>query len=409
MGFWIIALGLAALCCAVLTRSVLRRRAASAPAAFYDLQVYRDQLKDVERDLARGVISEEDAERLRTEVSRRILAADAKLNGGDAGARAASRPSIVLLAAVALCLVGGSTWIYAQIGAPGFDDVPLAERISASDAARANRLSQAEVEQQVPRLNTEDQADPEYLDLVNKLRQAVATRPDDAEGLALLARHEASLGNFSAAHQAQLALLQVKADDASAEDFAVLADLMIAAAQGYVSSDAEKVLRAALARDPEERRSRYYLGVYMLQVDRPDATFRLWSDLLEQSRMNDPWTATVLNRINEVALRAGVQYDLPDMPGLFSGPTDEELDAAAQMSAEDRAAMIQDMVASLSARLANQGGTSEEWARLIRAHGVLGNADQARAIWEEAQMAFANDDAGLTLLRAAADDAGVLE
>ena len=97
------------------------------------------------------------------------------------------------------------------------------------------------------------------------------------------------------------------------------------------------------------------------------------------------------------------------MPGLFSGPTDEELDAAAQMSAEDRAAMIQDMVASLSARLANQGGTSEEWARLIRAHGVLGNADQARAIWEEAQMAFANDDAGLTLLRAAADDAGVLE
>ncbi|MEM1274838.1 MAG: c-type cytochrome biogenesis protein CcmI [Pseudomonadota bacterium] len=409
MGFWIITIGLAAMCCGVLARAVLRRREAAAPAASYDLQVYRDQLKDVERDLARGVISEEDAERLRTEVSRRILAADAKLKSDDAGTRGASRPSMALLAAVALCLVGGSTWIYAQIGAPGFGDLPLAARISSSDEARANRLSQLEAEQQLPRLNTEDQADPEYLDLVNKLREAVATRPDDLEGLALLARHEAGLGNYSAAHQAQLALLQVKGDDAPAEDFAILADLMIAAAQGYVSADAEKVLRAALARDPEERRSRYYLGVYMLQVDRPDAAFRLWSDLLEDSQMNDPWTSTVLNRINEVALRAGVQYDLPDMPGLFVDPTEEDLDAAASMSAEDRAAMIQDMVASLSARLANQGGTSEEWARLIRAHGVLGNADQARAIWEEAQMAFSNDDAGLTLLRAAAGHAGVLE
>ena len=409
MGFWIITLGLAALCCAVLARAVLRRRGVEAPAASYDLQVYREQLKAVERDLARGVISEDDAGRLRTEVSRRILAADAKLQSEDAATRSSSRSSTVLLAAVALWLVGGSSWIYGQMGAPGLDDLPLAERISASDEARANRLSQADVEQQLPRLNTEGQADPEYLELVNKLRDAVATRPNDAEGLALLARHEAGLGNFSAAHQAKLALLQAKGGDASAEDFAILADLMVAAAQGYVSSDAEKALRAALARNPAEPRSRYYLGVYMLQVDRPDAAFRLWSALLEDSRMNDPWTATVLNRITEVALRAGVQYDLPEMPGLFAGPTEENVDAAAQMSAEDRAAMIQDMVASLSARLASQGGTSEEWARLIRAHGVLGNADQARAIWEEAQMAFANDDAGLTLLRAAADDAGVLQ
>ncbi|MEL7012631.1 MAG: c-type cytochrome biogenesis protein CcmI, partial [Pseudomonadota bacterium] len=317
MGFWIITLGLAALCCAVLARAVLRRRGAEAPAASYDLQVYRDQLKDVERDLARGVISTDDAERLRTEVSRRILAADAKLQNEGAATRSSTRASTALLATVALCLVGGSTWIYGQIGAPGLSDLPLAERISASDDARANRLSQTEAEQQLPRLNTEDQADPEYLDLVNKLRDTVATRPGDPEGLALLARHEAGLGNFTAAHQAQLALLQAKGEDASAEDFAILADLMIAATQGYVSSDAEKALRAALARDPDEPRSRYNLGVYMLQVDRPDAAFRLWSDLLEDSRMSDPWTATVLNRISEVALRAGVQYDLPEMPGLF--------------------------------------------------------------------------------------------
>lgn len=410
MGFWIVTLGLAALCCAVLARAVLRGRADMAPTAAYDIQVYRDQLKDVDRDLARGVISEDDAERLRTEVSRRILAADAKLTGRtDAIQDRAPRRPVLLLVALILSLLGGSVWIYAELGAAGLVDLPLSQRIAASDLARLERLSQVEAEERLPVQSGEALADPDYVELVQQLREAVATRPGDAQGLALLARHEAGLGNFQAAHRAQLALLQSKGDTATAEDFATLADLMVSATQGYVSSDAEKALRAALSRDPGEPRARYYLGVYMLQVDRPDAAFRLWSDLLEDSSMSDPWTSTVLNRIGEVALRAGVQYDLPNIPGLFPRPSEGDLEAAAGMSDEDRAAMIQDMVSSLSARLASQGGTAEEWARLIRAHGVLGNEAQARAIWTESQLAFANDDAALTLLRAAADDAGALD
>lgn len=390
MGFWIITMALTALCAAVLARAVLRRNSVEAPAAAYDLQVYRDQLKDVEKDLARGVISEEDAERLRTEVSRRILAADAKLRAATAGKEARTTPSLLLLGALVASLVAGSLWMYRELGAPGLDDLPLAERIAASDDARANRLSQADVEARLSPA-PEVEVDPSYTELVEQLRAAVAARPGDAQGMALLARHEAGIGNFQAAHVAQLQLLQIKGEAATAQDFSTLADLMVSAARGYVSSDAEKALRAALARDPDEPRARYYLGLYMLQVDRPDAAFRLWRDLLEDSNMQDPWTPTVLNRISEVALRAGVQYDLPDIQG------------------ETTPDMIRDMVASLSARLATQGGTAEEWARLIRSHGVLGNTGQARAIWEEAQKTFERDDAALTILREAADGAGVLE
>lgn len=409
MGFWIITLGLTAACCAVLARAVLRQKGAVKPNAAFDLEVYRDQLKDVERDVARGVLSEDEAERLRTEVSRRILAADAQLRGDVAERGSGDRPSLVLVATLALTLLGGSVWIYDALGAPGLRDVALAERIAASDAARLNRLSQSEIEAQVPQRRIAPDVETEYVALVEQLRRAVESRPGDLQGLALLARHEAGLGNFRAAHTAQRALIETKDAAATPGDFATLADLMITAAQGYVSSDAEQALRAALLRDPDEPTARYYLGVYMLQVDRPDAAFRLWRDLVEDSRMDDPWMPNVLNRIGEVALRAGVQYDVPDIPGLFAGPTQEDLDAASLMSDADRAAIINDMVASLSARLANQGGTAEEWARLIRAHGVLGNEDQARAIWAEAQQAFANDDAALTLLRSAADTAGVLE
>ena len=77
MLFWIVTAGLTLSVVSVLSGALMgARRDARAPAA-YDLDVYRDQLKEVERDLARGVVSESDAERARTEVSRRILQADA--------------------------------------------------------------------------------------------------------------------------------------------------------------------------------------------------------------------------------------------------------------------------------------------------------------------------------------------
>lgn len=45
---------------------------------------------------------------------------------------------------------------------------------------------------------------------------------------------------------------------------------------------------------------------------------------------------------------------------------------AAQMSPEDRQAMIENMVNGLAARLYENGGTAEEWARLIRSRRNLG-------------------------------------
>ena len=77
------------------------------------------------------------------------------------------------------------------------------------------------------------------------------------------------------------------------------------------------------------------------------------------------------------------------------------------MTEEDRQDMIRGMVANLSERLATQGGTAPEWARLITAYGVLGNTDQASAIWTEAQGRFAERPEELATIRAAAEQAGV--
>lgn len=410
MGFWIIVAGLAIAIGAVLALTLLRGRVGDAPPAAYDLQVYRDQLKEVDRDLARGVIGKDEAQRLRSEVSRRILAADAQLRlGGEDGGqpRMAGWLAAGLIIAV---IAGGGVLIYAQVGAPGYTDLPIAKRIAASDAARAERLSQdaaearlGPVEETIPEGTSQD-----YLALIEQLRKTVKERPEDQQGLQFLVRSEAALGNMAAARRAQQQLVALKGDAATAADHAMLADLMINAAAGYVSAEAEVALREALRLDPRDPGARFYLGLYLLQVDRPDGAFRTWEALLEESTADAPWVAPIRAQIEELAARAGVKYTLPPLGGP-RGPTSEDIDNAADMTPEERQDMIRGMVAGLAERLSTSGGSAEEWARLINAYGTLGETDKARQVWTEAQVVFAANPAMLDTLRAAAANAGIAE
>ena len=409
MVFWIVAGGLTLAVSLILGLALLRGRIGDAPPAAYDLQVYRDQLKEVDRDEARGVISEAEAERLRAEVSRRVLAADAQLRAGGETGGQPGRGGWIAAGLVVLGLAGGSAALYAQVGAPGYRDVPLKTRLAVSDAARQNRLSQAEAEARVPAPDVSPEASAEFLELMDKLRETVAQREGDLRGLTLLVRNEAALGNLTAAHEAQTKLIAAKGEDATARDHAYRADLMISAAGGYVSQEAEAALREALQRDPGEPTARYYLGVYLMQVDRPDAAFRTWDGLLRESDPSAPWVPTIRERIEELAWRAGVtDYQLPPLEGA-PGPSAADMEAAGEMSLEERQQMIRGMVEGLSQRLADEGGTPAEWARLIRALGVLGDTGRAAAIWTEAQTRFADTPEAMALVREAALDAGVAE
>lgn len=405
--FWVATIFLATAMAGLLALALLRGQRHTGPAEAFDLQVYRDQLTEVDRDLARGVISQEDAERLRTEISRRILSADSKAQAsGDAGAQ-----SQVLSAAVATVmgalLVGGSYWLYTQIGAPGYGDLGLAARMEMAETARQNRPSQAEAEAETP-TTAAPEIQPEYAALVQRLRGAVAERPGDLQGHVLLARSEAAMGNYVAAYEAQQQVLSIKGDDATGKDYADLADMMVLAAGGYVSPEAERVLEAALTRDPENGVSLYYMGLMMAQTGRPDVAFRLWDRLLRQSPPDAAWLPPILAQIEDMAFRAGVaDYQVPRMAGM-PGPSASDVEAAGEMSVEDRQEMIRGMVARLSDRLATEGGTPEEWARLISSLGVLGDEAQAIAIWNNAQEVFADNPEALDIVREGARAAGLV-
>jgi cytochrome c-type biogenesis protein CcmH len=337
-------------------------------------------------------------------VSRRLLEAD---RAASRASRAASRDGLMLAAGLIVLVLGSSYWVYTRLGAPGYPDLPLAERFAQSDALRASRPPQAEMEATAAASRPAPiQPDAQFAELMEKLRAAVAERPDDARGLELLAANEARLGNLPEARAAMENLIRVKGDQATADEHAALAELMIMAAGGLVSPEAESHLARALTLEQRNATARYYYGLMTAQVGRFDRTFALWRPLLDEGPPDAPWIEPIRAQIEDVAMRAGIDFTLPPAAGL-PGPDADAMAAAEDMTAEDRTAMIEGMVAQLGERLATEGGTVEEWARLISSLSVLNRKAEAQEIYAEALTKFEGSPSQQSFLREAALDAGL--
>lgn len=408
MTFWVLTIALALIFTATMVLALLRPRRDLAAAASFDLQVYRDQLSEIEQDARSGKIPEEEAARLKTEISRRILAADSKMQSHQ-GSMDAKRPARVAMAAViaSVMFVGGFA-LYTSLGAPGYGDMPLHDRVEQARELLSNRQSQAQAEAGRP-AQTQPQAPDDYLALVSKLRTAVAERPDDLQGLRLLVRSEAALGNYVAAYQAQAQVVRLTGEEVSVKDLTDLADMMVIAAGGYVSPETQEVLDRVLERAPTNGVARFYSGILMAQTGRPDLGFRIWDDLLRNSRESDPWVGPIQQEIMDLAFRAGVSEYTPPSPLGTVGPSEDDINNAADMTPQERAEMVRGMVNRLSERLAEEGGPPQDWGRLITALVVIGESEQAGAIWEEAQTIFAQKTDMLAIVAKAAREAGLSE
>ena len=408
MTFWIVTALLASAVALVLGLALIRSRSGEEPAAAYDLRVYRDQLKEVDRDLARGVISADDAERVRAEVSRRILAADTDIQAEADGVTSGRRSALVAAVVGGAVLIIGSLLLYNRIGAPGYGDLALADRLALAEEARTTRPTQQEAEASLPAQVQRGDLSPDFVALMEQLRVTVAERPDDLQGHVLLARNEAAIGNFTAAYTAQARVIQLMGPGVTADAWTDYADMLILAAGGYVSPRAEDALTRALQIDPQNGPARYYIGLMLSQIGRPDQAFAMWQQLLVEGPQSAPWIEPIRVQIEEMAFRAGINtFQLP-APDALVGPSQDQIDAARDMTAEERLEMIEGMVSGLANRLATEGGPPEEWARLIGSLGVLGREADAISVYNNALVTFADDDAAIEVIREGARQAGLI-
>lgn len=397
MLFWLAPALIALAVALVLLRALNARRGETGlTAGASDMAVYRDQLKEVDRDLARGTLTDAEAEAVRIEVSRRLLDADRRTARASDTSEGRVWPAA---AVVVMALLAGSFLIYARVGAPGVADLPMTERLTDLDTAARARPSQAEAEARArPFLPPATEPDARFTELMDRLRTALRERPNDIRGLSLLAENEARLGNFTAAREAQEKLVAAYGDDVPLNERVALLDLMVFTAGGFVSPEAEAVLGGILKSHPGNGAAQYYAGLLFAQSGRPDRAFPVWRRLLETSPPDAPWLPVIRDEIAALAAAAGVTY----MPPAVRGPDADDIAAADEMSADERQAMIRGMVDGLADRLATDGGPPEDWARLISALGVLGETARARAIADEALAVFADNAAALATIEAAA-------
>ncbi len=403
MIFWVITF----LICALISIFFYRTITQEAPdfVSNPDLEVYKDQLLNIDKELSRGIITVDESERIKAEVSRRILELGKRKKF--ALKKETKVSGLILSIIFLIILIAGGSFIYQEFGAPGYENISQSQRIKNASELLKGRATQGKLLQDRGSQQNFKTPEGNYGELVKKLRQKVAERPTDLEGLKLLAGIEAKIGNIDEAVKAQKQFLQVLGDGASDIDFFNYADLLINQVDGIVSPEAEKALRTALKINPQNGGAKYYIGLMLAQNDRPDLALRLWKQLLKTDNLEVPWIPLIRDDIERLAVLAGdTKFELPSVE-LTLGPTADDIDNASQMSNEERQEMIRGMVSRLSNRLSTDGGSPNEWARLINALGVLGEIQSAKSAWKQAKNIFIGSPSALEILNTAAKNIGL--
>jgi cytochrome c-type biogenesis protein CcmH len=325
-----------------------------------DVAVYRDQLEEIERDRAAGLIADNEAAGAKVEVSRRLIAAaDAPTaSPGNAAAVTRRRRAVAVTALVALPL--GAVGIYLALGSPLLPDQPLAARLV---EARANQSMET---------------------LIAQVEAHLAQRPDDGRGWEVIAPVYLRLGRFDDAVKARRNALRLNGD--SAERQAALGEALVFGANGVVTAEAKSAFEKAVALDPAHVQARYFLGLAAEQDGDRARAAATWRVLIESAPPDAPWVEFVRGALARVeGSGAGAAG------GARSGPSEEQVAASSELSPEQRKLMIQGMVDRLAERLNRDGSDVEGWLRLVRSYMVLGQADKARAAAADARRALAGD------------------
>ena len=379
MVFWILAAGLVAAVTLAITRPLIRPAPQPAGAADADIAVYKDQLKEIAADEARGTLAAGEAEGARAEVARRLLRATQDNPKVVSAARADDRNRFILpvsiLTSVALPVM--SLGLYLAYGAPGMPAQPLSERIAqATDANKPN-------------------------DLVAKVEERLREHPEDGVGWDVIAPVYYAMGRYNdAAGAYQNALRLVGESPRRLQGFA---NARIRIENGIVPEDARKALERILVIAPNSVEPRIWLALAKEQDGRLAEAAADYKKLVTEAPADAPWRKAIEERLASIAPDAGSataagQGAAGNTPTpLASSPPAANSDAAAvmSMSPEERQAFITRMVDGLAARLKADGSDAAGWVKLIRAYQVLGRRDDAVKALSDARANLKGNEVGL--------------
>jgi cytochrome c-type biogenesis protein CcmH len=324
---------------------------AAPERAQYDRAVYRDQLSELDRDVARGLIGEREAQAARLEIQRRMLASAA----GAAPPPARRAPSRVLALVLGVLVACGSGGLYLLLGSPAVPDEPFAARVIPS--ATATDADQHEVRQAAA-----------------ALAENLKKNPSNKEGWLLYARTTAELGDWQSSADAYHHAIDL--GETGPEVMGPYGEVLVMGADGMVTPAAHDAFAATLAKAPKDPVARFYLALANAQAGEPRRAIDAWLALAAEAPDGSAMREEVVRRITSTAKLAG----LP-MPTL---PPPAPAEAVANLPPEQQRDAIRGMVAQLAAKLEANPNDLDGWLRLGRSYGVLGEADKSAAAYERA-------------------------
>jgi cytochrome c-type biogenesis protein CcmH len=331
-----------------------------------DRLVYQDQLQEIDRDHAAGLIGEAEADSARVEISRRLLAA------ADEEAAASNLPALphnilrrrTAIAAAILIVPAVALGLYLKLGSP---DVP-----GQSAFARTNGPP----------------GEQSVASLVGQVEEHLARNPNDGAGWEVIAPVYLRLGRFDDAVVARKKAIALNGDSPARES--ALGESLVAAADGVVTDDAKAAFEHAITGDAQNAMARYFLGLADEQDGNREAAAGKWRALLKNAPPDASWIGFVGAALARVTGAPVASADPTGGPVPSAGPTGGDLAAASSMTEPRRTDMVRGMVERLADRLHANGNDVEGWLRLVRAYAILGDRDKAKDAAADARRALSD-------------------
>jgi cytochrome c-type biogenesis protein CcmH len=337
MVFWLLAIAVTAVACAALYYASARRAVNAVPTASEgDTTHFRLALAEIEADRASGKLGEAEAAAARKELARELVRRDR--DGGETSAGLGRGPVLAGVTVLALASLG----LYGVLGRPDLPGQPLAER---------------------PEILAQQM---DVGDAIARIEARLAQAPDDARGWAVIAPAYMEMQRFGDAANAFRQVIDLEGPTAGR--LTDLAEALILENGGDASGEPLELLQEAAASDPADQRSRYYIAGELTRQEQFAAAADAWRELIALSDGSEGWLATA---------QQGLAF--AEAEGIVADP---------ETVAADEQTAIQGMVETLSARLEAEGGSVEEWTRLVRSYIVLDDLAQAQRAYDAAVAIF---------------------
>lgn len=333
--FWIVATALTLGVGAMILRVLLVKGSDLAGETNPDIEIYKSQLNELDRDEVSGAIAATEAKSARAEISRRLLAASDESLVSASGLSSRQRAAILVL--VCLIMPSLAALVYLQKGSPQYAAQPYTDR-----------NGEAELWTQYARAYMQTE------------------RFEDAEG----------------------ALLQaIDLSDPRAELYEALGEVIVFGGDGSISARAIEAFNKALELDPTRARSRYILAEWMWRQGEREEAVRSFIDLLEGTQ-DKGFQEFLKSRIEEAI--SEIKAELSGEPSA-QRPEPSSAETGGEpltgMSDEQRS-MVLGMVTGLAERLEKDPDDLDGWLRLIRSYTVLQETDKANEALQKATLQF---------------------